>query len=209
MIIGVVSGLICALSVFAYIQNVKTESDTARTEALVRYGGEQLEVCIATRDIAPGEKVDSGNVSTKLWVADLLPENAVRSFSDVSGKRATSIILGGEVISTKRFEATETQMEIPEGLSAISLPAKTVQAVGGAITQGMHVDVYATGNSTTTLLARDVLVLSTSSEGSTSKSNSSTAWVTLAVESRFVQELIAASQKSEIYFVLPSSDKKG
>lgn len=209
MIIGVISGLICALSVFAYMQNIKTEYDTARTEALVRYGGEQLEVCIATRDIAPGEKVDSGNVSTKLWIADLLPENAVRSFSEVSGKRATSTILGGEVISTKRFEATETEMEIPEGLSAISLPAKTIQAVGGAITQGMHVDVYATGNSSTTLLARDVLVLSTSSEGTDSKSNSSTAWVTLAVASKSVQELIAASQKAEIYFVLPGSDKKG
>lgn len=208
IVIGIISGVICALSVFAYTQSVRGEADMARAEALARYGGEQLEVCVATRDIASGEKVDAGNVTVKLWVADLLPAQAARSLSDVSGKRVTSPILAGEVISAKRFEAKESDMKIPEGLSALSLPAKTVQAVGGAIAQGARVDVYATGNSSTSLLARDVLVLSTSAEGDT-KGTSSTAWVTLAVDPKFVQELIAASQKAEMYFVLPASEKKG
>ena len=62
-IIGIACGLACAACVFAYAQGVRGEADAARAEALARYGGEQLEVCVAKRDIAAGESPDDRNAS--------------------------------------------------------------------------------------------------------------------------------------------------
>ena len=53
-----------------------------RADALARYGGDQVEVCVAKRDIAAGETVDSGAIETRLWVADLLPPELQWGYSD-------------------------------------------------------------------------------------------------------------------------------
>ena len=52
-------GVVCALCVFIYTQSVRAEAEDTRNAAMARYGGEQIEVCVAKRDIAAGEKVDS------------------------------------------------------------------------------------------------------------------------------------------------------
>ncbi|MCL1798648.1 MAG: Flp pilus assembly protein CpaB [Eggerthellaceae bacterium] len=205
---GILCGLVCAVSVFLYTQSVQSEAATARAEALARYGGEQLEVCVATRDIPVGDMVDGTNVTVRLWVADLLPEDAARSFTDISGRQATSTILAGEVVSMKRFEESISTVDVPVGLSALSVPAKDVQTIGGALCAGMCVDIYATGVSTD-LLAENILVISTSAESSEKKAGASISWVTLAVKPGSVEEIIAASQKMELYFVLPGSAEKG
>lgn len=207
LIFGIISGLLCAVAVFAFMQSVQGEADAARAETLSRFGGEQVDVCVAQRNIAAGEKIDSANVTTKLWVADLLPKDAVYSFSEVSGKEASSSILAGEVLSFQRFEESSATIEIPEGMCAISVPAKDVQTVGGSLSAGMRVDLYATGVSTD-LLAEDVVVLTTNVDGNEDKSGESVSWVTLALEPESIQEIIAASQKLELYFVLPSSSEK-
>lgn len=206
LIAGIVCGLICACAVFLYLQGVRSEVDAARAEALSRYGGEQVEVCVALKDIAVGEKVDATNTTTKLWVADLLPTDAVQAVSTVSGKQATSTILAGEVISEKRFVGHEDEWSVPEGLCALSVPAKDIQTIGGSLIAGMKVDVYATG-ANTERIAEDVLVVTTNIDGEEA-SDSSISWVTLALEPDQVQEIIAASQKMELYFVLPGSRGK-
>lgn len=208
MIAGTLCGVLCALSVFFYTQSVSREAEAARIEALARYGGEQIEVCVATRDIVAGDKIDGSNITTKMWIADLLPEEAIRTESDIVGKQVTSTILAGEVVSLKRFEGSSSQIEVPTGFSALSVPAKDVQTIGATLSAGMHVDVYATGVSTE-LLAENVLVLSTSAEASEKKSGTSISWVTLAIKPDSVQEIIAASQKMELYFVLPSPYERG
>ena len=43
---GIVCGFLCAACVLAYTQGVRGEAEAARAEALARYGGEQLEVCV-------------------------------------------------------------------------------------------------------------------------------------------------------------------
>lgn len=203
-IVGIACGLACAACVFAYMQGVRGEADAARAEALVRYGGEQLEVCVAKRDIAAGETVDAGAVQTRMWVADLLPAEAFRSADDVVGKKASSTILAGEVLSGQRFRDAGSRLDVPEGLTALSVPAKDVQAVGGAIAAGSQVDIYATGGTSTDVLASDVLVLATSA-GSRESSDAKVSWITVAVKAESVQEIVAAAQKTELYFTLPAS----
>lgn len=202
-IVAVVCGLVCAACIALFMVKVQGEANAARAEALARYGGEQVEVCVATRDVAAGERVDVSAMESRLWIADLLPDGAVREAQEVSGKTATSSILKGEVISSKRFESAHNALDIPSGKEAVSVPAKAVQAVGGAIRPGMSVDVYSSGDTTTTALARDVIVLDTSVGDSSSLVSSESGWITLAIEPERVQEVIAASSKTSLYFVIP------
>ena len=136
---GAICGVLCALCVLAYTQSVRGEAERARADALARYGGDQVEVCVAKRDIAAGETVDSGAVEMRLWVADLLPPEAVRKASEVVGAKASSAVLSGEVLSARRFGAASSAIDVPDGKVAISVPAKDVQAVGGAVSAGSSV----------------------------------------------------------------------
>lgn len=199
---AIACGVVCAVCVVIFMVSVQGQADEARAETLARYGGEQVEVCVATRDISAGERVDVGAVQMKLWVADLLPEGAVRFSSDVIGKTATSNIIKGEVVSTRRFEQSGKTLEVPQGKVAISVPAKEVQAVGGSLLPGMKVDVYSSGDTTTALVAEGVPILATS-VAKDGTSLSGFAWVTLAASPEKVQELIAAASTSSLYFTLP------
>lgn len=204
-IVGVLCGLACAVCVFVYIQGVRGEADSARVEALARYGGEQLEVCVAKQDIAAGETVAIGAVETRLWVADLLPEGAVRSSDSVLGRKVSSTVLAGEVLSERRFQDSGSHLDIPQGLTAVSVPAKDVQAVGGAVGAGSRADLYATGATSTDIIASDVLVLATSVGMSDGESSAKVSWITLAVQQEAVQEIVSAAQRTELYFTLPGS----
>ena len=208
---SVACGVACAVCVIVYTQGVRGEAEQARADALARYGGDQVEVCVAKRDIAAGETVDGASVETKLWVSDLLPPDAVRSANEVVGSKASSVILSGEVLSTRRFRSDSSSLEVPANTTAISVPAKDVQAVGGAVSAGSRVDIYATGSSSTQALVRGVQVLATSAGSATSASPSDAkvSWVTVAVPDEQVQELVASAQKNDLYFTIPAAASAG
>ncbi|MEG1561709.1 MAG: Flp pilus assembly protein CpaB [Raoultibacter sp.] len=209
VLIGIICGLVCALAVFAYTQSVRSDADAARVEALARYGGEQADVCVATRDLIAGETLPLDAVATKAWLADLLPADAVRQADDVVGRQVSSSILAGEVISLKRFDQAASEIEVPAGLCAVSVPAKAVQSVGGSLCAGMKVNAYVTGGSSTDLILQDTLVLGTSAGQSSKKASSDMSWITLALPPDRMQEVIDASQKAELYFVLPATTDEG
>ena len=132
------------------------------------------------------------------------------SIGDMQGKPVSSPIYQGEVITERRFEKSEhVALQVPDGLCAVSVPAKSVSAVGGSVEAGSYVDMYAVSGAATDCIASGVLVLSTSSTEEQSKSDEDIAWVTLAVEPDLVKEVITAAQKSELYFVLPADDEAG
>lgn len=205
LIVGIVCGIACAACVLLYLQDVGARAEAARAEALERFGGDQLEVCVAKRDIAAGETIDEGSIEKRLWVADLLPENPLTVSADAVGKQATSTILKGEVLTPRRFEEALSAIEVPDDLTAVSVPARDVQAIGGALRPGMLVDVYATGQSSTSLVAHSVLVLATNASDGAASSDS-VAWVTLALSPENVQEVVAMAQSSQLYFALPGDD---
>ena len=204
MLAGAICALLCATCLAVYLTQVNGEIEQARAEALARYGGEQLEVCVANRDIAAGEVVSESMVDTRMWIADLLPAGAITAREDVVGKKLGSSVLEGEVLSSKRFYESSSQLNVPQGLTALSIPVRDVQAVGGAIEAGMEVDVYATGSTSTTLLIEHTLVLATSLTQDGSDASQTVAWVTLAVSPSSVAELVAAAQSLELYLTLPT-----
>lgn len=205
LLVGFAFGIACAVCIALYASMVQQAADSARAEAMERYGGEQVEVLVATKDIFPGETLTSSNTTMKTWLSDLLPEECVTNFDEVKGLQVSSLVISGEAISTKRFSNETTPLNVPEGCVALSVPAEDVQAVGGALTAGMLVDVYATG-SETARIGDGLLVLATNAEASEG-GNAKVSWVTLAVPLEQSQEFVTASQSMEIYFTLPSSEE--
>lgn len=202
--IGLACGLACALCVGLYVTQVDENAAEAQAEMLAKYGGDQIDVCVAKRDILAGETILDGDVETRTWIATLLPANAVLDKKEAVGKQVGSSILAGEVISSARFGFDSAEIDVPAGLVAVSVPTREVQAVGGALAPGMTTDVYAVGPSSTSRLAASVQVLATSMTPESS-SGSASAWVTLAVKPAIVQELVTASENLQIYFALPSA----
>ena len=204
-ILGLLSGVICALAVFMFTGEVQAQADTERAAALERFGGEQVEACVATANIAAGDTVNASNVTTKSWIADLLPEDPV-SYKDALGRQVTTPIVAGEVVCAKRFDQDAERIDVPEGLTAVSLPADEVNAAGGAVEPGMKVDVYLANNETAQPLASGVLVLSTSA-GAASGSGKRISWITVAVEAARTQEFVSAANKGNLYFTIPGQKK--
>ena len=93
----------------------------------------------------------------------------------------------------------------------LEVPHMSAQAVGGAVSAGSSVDVYATGSAATQALARGVSVLATSAgtdDRPASGSASKVTWVTLAIDPNQVEELVSAAQKTELYLTLPGADAR-
>ncbi|MDO4590100.1 MAG: Flp pilus assembly protein CpaB [Slackia sp.] len=206
LIAGAICGVVCVACVLSYASDLRADVEEERSAALARYGGEQVEVFVATDDIAPGDMLDASNSEKRLWLSELIPEGALFDAADLESTPATSPIYAGEVILKSRFDEEEdVALQVPDGKCAVSLPAESVSAVGGSVAPGSSVDVYATSGAATDLIAARVLVLSTSTtaleEGSSKKD---VTWITVAVNPEAVAELITASQKSELYFALPS-----
>jgi len=187
--------------VLAYVAQVRADEAAAREEAIARYGGEQVEVCVAAHDILAGETISSSDVVRGTWLASLLPQDTATSLDQVEGRTASSTILANEPLALARLEG-EDALTVPDGLCAVSVPVQDVRAVGGAIGSGARVDVYADTDKGIMLLGRDLLVLETSAGGSQS-ARSGLSWVALAVNPDSVQELIAASASDELFLVLP------
>lgn len=205
---GAACGVICAACMAAYGNQLESAVADERAEMLERFGGEQVEVRVATRDIAVGERLSDANSTSQLWLSALLPDQAVIDAGDVAGRSVTTPIFEGEVVCAQRFDETEEKpLQVPDGMCAVSVPADTLASVGGSVAPGALVDVYASSGSSTDLLAQSVLVLSTSASGQASASPLS--WVTLAVAPDRVEEFVAAAQRTELYFTLPASGVRG
>lgn len=204
-LIAVFCGIIAAACVFAYTATIKSEASMARAAAVQRYGGERAFVLVATKAIPIGSTVDEQNATLQEWPVDFLPQGqAAQDFSELEGLVAQSEIRVNEPILLERVGDGSSRITVPDGLSAASVASDDVLAVGGAIRAGSVVDVYVESTSgDITMIGERILVLETSTlEDGSSKQIS---WVTLAVKPESVSELISASAKGTIHFVLPGN----
>jgi len=212
--LSLLCGVLAAVAMFWYAFEVRAEATQSRQQLLSAYGGGQVEVFVATRDIAVGETLSSSNVSCQLWLSDLLPAGALGDQRDVYGKTASMPIFKNEPVVSAKLGVLKNPVSVPAGLCAVSIPSEDVLAVGGVITAGNYVTIYAADSRIVELIAENVLVLETSNgayapTGSSSGSfGASTArpklvWVTLAVDPEIAQELIAASASRKLHLVLP------
>lgn len=203
MIAGSVCGALAALFIALYVRGVKADVGKDRAQALERYGGEVVDVCVTTRPVLAGEEFTSENVAAATWLVDLVPEGVLSDPAQLYGKQSA----GAKAQNVPLVESDvlgQAVVDVPEGLVACSVPSDDVRAVGGAVTPGKRVDVYVASGGAR-LVATDVLVLATSAAraGEEVKPQSRVAWVTLALPARLVESVIAATADKSLYLVLP------
>lgn len=206
MKIALLSGALAAICACALLLSVRSDTQAQQKELAEKFGGTQVEVCVAKRDIAAGETLKDTDVEVRQWVSSLLPDNVATSKKECVGKQLGSSILKGEVVSSGRFQSQDSSINVPNGMVAVSIPLDDTSSVGGALKVNQKVDVYATGSSTTSKICSGAQILETSNSDKTV--NSETKWVTVAVEEDSAQEVVSAAQKLKLYVVLPSGEEK-
>lgn len=203
--IAICCGVLTALCVFAYTATIKSEASMARAAAIQQYGGERVPVLVATKTIPIGGTVDESNATVQEWLVDFLPQGqAAQSHEQLEGLVAQSEIRVNEPILLERVGDGSSRITVPDGLAAASVASDDVLAVGGAIRAGSVVDVYVEAASgEITMIGERILVLETSTPDDAGDKQIS--WVTLAVTPSSVSELISASARGTIHFVLPGN----
>ena len=198
--IAICCGVLAALCVFAYTATIKSEASMARAAAIQQYGGERVPVLVATKTIPIGGTVDESNATVQEWLVDFLPQG----HEQLEGLVAQSEIRVNEPILLERVGDGSSRITVPDGLAAASVASDDVLAVGGAIRAGSVVDVYVEAASgEITMIGERILVLETSTPDDAGDKQIS--WVTLAVTPSSVSELISASARGTIHFVLPGN----
>lgn len=203
IILSALFGLLAAAICFAYGAAVRSDAARAQEEALAKYGGERVKVCVAARDIDPGETLDETNVRSEEWLASLLPRDAVTELRSVAGKSATSRIPKNAVVSGLYTKAESHALEVPAGKVAVSVASDAEHAVGGAARAGSYVDVYVEKDGIADRLC-GARVIDTS-EGAGASREGKVDWVTLAVAPEDVRELLSASGKGTVSLVIPAT----
>ena len=193
---------------FLFFQNARQSADAAHQQLLSKYGGEQVAICMARRNLEPGETVRARDVEVKHTLASLVPEGCFTTPDDIVDKTLTACVVKGEAFVKRRFVADDTAMRVPLGFVAISVPLRSSSVALELVKPGSRVNVYATGEQSSALLAQRVLVLASASANQKSDSAGALAsWVVVAVPQSKAQEFVSASKKTQLTVVLPSSDE--
>ena len=202
LIISAISGIVAVVLALVYGASVQADAERAQSEMLSRYGGDVVKVCIASRDIEPGDRIDETSVRMEEWVARLLPDDAQTSMRSVAGKTATSHIPKNAVISPVYFKSKTTSLSVPKGKVAVSVATDEEHAVGGAIAPGDYVDVYVSKDGVADRLCGARVIDTSTAE--TAGDAADITWATLAVKAESVKEFLAASARGTISLVMPA-----
>ncbi len=205
IIASVLLGLVAAALTCWYTMSVRNEAQEAQREAMASYGGDVVRVCVATRDIEPGEAIDESNVGVEDWVSSLLPSGAYTSVSDIAGKAACSRIPKRAVLSPAYFETSASALDVPAGMVAVSVASDAEHALGGTLERGDTVDIYISKDAITDrLVTAQVLDTSALQAG-----GGEITWVTLAVEPERVCELLSAASKALVTLAVSNGSTEG
>ena len=141
MSIAVILAIGAAVSIALYLRAVKDDAG----------GGAQTSVIVSKRDIPAGTDLDpliaDGEFTTLDVAQDALVTGVVTDIAQLQGQVTAFPILSGEQISTARLkgpdEAAGGTLGIPDDMQAVSFQLQPFQGVGGVLTQGDHVAIYA------------------------------------------------------------------
>lgn len=202
LLISAMAGIIAAVVSYAAISEARREADRVKREAMEQYGGDLIAVCVASREIEPGEKIDEGNTTVTEWASTLLPAGSIEGLSDAVGRTATARIPAHAPLAEAYFEHEEGAVDVPRGMVAVSVASDCEHAVGGAIERGVRVDVYAQGDALADKLASAKVIDS----NVLSAGGGDVQWVTLAVRPSEVRELLAATSRGMVTLAVPGDD---
>ena len=237
-IISLAAGIVAALCAALFLLGQAQSAAHAQAEILEQFEGGTQDVLVAKQRIESGTVLSKELFNERTWPGLYLPEGAVpaQDFPQIEGRRASATILTGEVLTT--FRAFDKQLPLDRlapGMTAVTLPADNVHALGGELLRGMHLTLMANaGDGKVVKLAQNIEVLSANTaavqmninaQADSQQSDSSRSvltgaadsqstysrgeslhWVTLAIPNGQVEQILTASRAGTIHFVLPASE---
>ena len=194
--------VLAALIFLSYGDHIRADAEQVRSEAIARYGGEIVSIVVSNRTLEAGETISAADVTQCDWVADLVPEGAFTNLDEVIGKGVTVPIAKGAPVCDLNFRTNDEQLEVPQGMVAVSVPLTDRTGVPVEVVAGSNVIAYATSDEGTTLVTEDVVVLSMPE----SSSIGAAATLTLAVSPDAVPVVLTASAEGTLRIVGPADD---
>ncbi len=198
--------LLCALFCALYGEHVRSEAELARAEVLERYGGEVVQLVVASEALEAGDSVDRQNVTVRDWLVDLAPDEAVTSLDEVLGLVVTVPVAAGVPLTATNFRDSEEVVDVPSGHVAISLSVTDKLGLPSSATVGTSLVAYEVTDSGAKIVTSDLEVLSLPGETTLSSSSGS---LTLAVLPEDVSAVLSASASGTLRLALPASDVEG
>ena len=131
-----------------------------------------------------------------------MPEGAFTNLDEVIGKGVTVPIAKGAPVCDLNFRTNDEQLEVPQGMVAVSVPLTDRTGVPVEVAAGSNVIAYTTSDEGTTLVTEDVVVLSMPE----SSSIGAAATLTLAVSPDAVPVVLTASAEGTLRIVVPADD---
>ncbi len=216
MSIAVILAIGAAVSIALYLRAVKDDAG----------GGERTTVIVSKRDIPASTDLDpliaDAEFTTLEVPQEALVPGVITDIAQLQGQVTAFPILAGEQISTSRLkgpdEAAGGTLGIPEDAEAVSFQLQPFQGVGGVLSQGDHVTIYATFKQPGTNAGAEVTGVSltvvsnalvlrsastvTSTETTTVSSSQVPIIVTLALTPQQVQKVLLAQDQGTIWLAL-------
>ena len=191
------------MAALLYASSVQAEAQKAQQDALARYGGEVVSVCVATRDIEPGDVVDESCIAMEEWLASLcFPRARRRRWTTCWGKPSSP--------------ASRNHLQAPPISRRTRTPSRFLrarspcpfQAIPSTQSEGLWCETRLSMSMYRGTLIADRLVrarvLDTSSLATNGGGDIS--WVTLAVDPASVKELLAATTQGALTDVVVPGD---
>ena len=183
---------------------------------------EAVTVVTANADLAVGEPIRDGQITTVNWPKDLIPPGALLAESEADGRIPRRPVAKGEPILETALlpqgSAGGLSPIIGEGRRAVAVKVDEVIGIAGFVTPGAHVDVLATisergrsNSSFSKVILQDVNVLAVDQtlEQVNGGDPKLVSVVTLEVTPAEAQKLTYAAHQGELQLALrnPSDDK--
>ena len=203
LVCATLSALAACAACLLYGKHVKAQAEQVRIDALERYGGEVVNLLVATRTLEYGDIIDSSSVASREWIADLAPDQALVRMEEVIGRQVTVPLAKGLPLTQLNLRDGTSGLDVPAGYVAVSLPLTDKLGLSRNIAAGTRVIAFAVSSSCTVLVAGDALVLASPVE---TTAFSSTQTISLAVLPSDVSALLAAGARGDLRLVVPADD---
>lgn len=213
-LLAIVFGLLAALGVYRYLQNLQESYRTS---------GNYKQVVVARQVIAARTMITEQMVQTKDIPVEMIQPGTAMELSEVVGKVCRSELYPGEPIRTDRLyrdqdPSGELALQIPPGQRALTVQINEVSGLAGLLRPGDRVDVLVTFDqaadktSLSTLLLQNVRVLAVGQTTAGAPGNDkkiSVQTATLALAPELLPQLTLAAERGSIRLALRSPKDQG
>lgn len=209
LLIAIVLGLGAALFARNWMKS--------RMEAVEAEKRTGVQVVVAAREIAFGQKITAENTKTIGWPRDSQPEGVIHDPADVLGKVANQKILPGEPILKARASGgaggSSLAALIEPGMRAVTVRVNDVIGVAGFLLPGNRVDVVASrelerNRVQTRTILEDVKVLAVDQSAQADKDKPVVVRaVTLEVDPKQAELLVQATEEGKVQMALRNPEE--